>query len=115
MLRSSSVPSLLLALFATQHTGQEQRHHGLQRKRAQLKEHHRSTTVLATRFFSGLSIECCLGAWRRGSLIRLSPFSIPQIAGQGAPAAHCQQEPFKTGKKNREKYRQNSRRSRILQ
>src|ERR1035438_958093 len=51
------------------------------------KEHHRSTTVLATRFFSGLSIECCLGAQRHRRLIRPSPFSIPQIAGQGAGRA----------------------------
>src|ERR1039457_1129689 len=51
---------------------------------ASWKEHHRSTTVLATRFFSGLFIECCLGAQRHRRLIRPSPFSILQIAGQGA-------------------------------
>ncbi len=39
------------------------------------------------RFFSGLSIECCLGTYRHGRLIRPSPFSIPQIAGQGAGRA----------------------------
>ena len=42
---------------------------------------------LAKRFFSGLSIECCLGAQRHRRLIRPSPFSIPQIAGQGAGRA----------------------------
>src|ERR1035437_353022 len=54
---------------------------------ASWKEHHRSTTALATRFFSGLFIECCLGAQRHRRLIRPSPFSILQIAGQGAGRA----------------------------
>src|SRR5271167_63325 len=34
-----------------------------------------------------ISIECCLGAQRHRRLIRPSPFSIPQIAGQGAGRA----------------------------
>jgi len=51
---------------------------------------------LAKRFFSGLSIECYLGAQRLRRLIRPSPFSIPQIAGHeaGCAAAPCPNTDF---------------------